>query len=267
MVVESGLVAEVRLVTHAMATRFELVLQGEDPVSLQGIGEEAIEEIETAHRMFSRFESSSLLSHLRRTAPKPVSVDRATLQLFEDIDGLVFGSQGAFDPTRGHGWHRVRIDRDRWQIGLADGELELDLGAIAKGYAIDRAAAVLRSYRVTSAFVHGGTSSGLAVGRPVGQLGWRVKFGGDGPTVDLVDQAFGVSASYQLREGREVPHLTDPRTKQVLRRPRRGAIVGPNARLADGWSTAAVILGRRPPSLGAEWRLWLTDHRGWKELN
>jgi thiamine biosynthesis lipoprotein len=267
MVVESGAVAEVRLATHAMATRFELVVQGEDPVSLQGIGEEAIEEIETAHRMFTRFESSSLLSHLRRTAPKPVSVDRATLQLFEDIDGLVRGSQGGFDPTCGHRWNRVRIDRDRWQIGLDDGGIELDLGAVAKGYAVDRAAAVLRLNRVTSAFVHGGTSSGLAVGRPAGQPGWRVKFGTDGPRVDLVDQAFGMSASYQLREGRDVPHLTDPRTKRVLGSRRRGVVVGPNARLADGWSTAAVVLGRRPPELGAEWRLWLADQRGWKEFD
>lgn len=256
----------VQLATSAMATRFELVLQGDDPVALTSIGEAAIEEIESAHRLFTRFEGSSLLSHLRRTAPAAAAVDGATIELFEDLELLVNRSEQAFDPTRGTGWGRIRIDRDRRQVALDDSGTELDLGAIAKGHAIDQAITVLRHHGITSAFIHGGTSSGYALGRPVDGSAWRVRLGHDGPLVDLVDQAFGVSATYQVVDGQTVPHLIDPRTEAILRCRRRCAVVGPTARLADGWSTAIAVLGRRPVALSSEWRMWLADGHGWREV-
>jgi thiamine biosynthesis lipoprotein len=51
--------------------------------------------------------------------------------------------------------------------------MELDLGGIAKGYAVDRAADIMRADGVTAALISSGTSSIYALGSPPGEHGWR----------------------------------------------------------------------------------------------
>lgn len=258
---------EVRLATNAMATRFELVLQGADRVRLRAAGEAAIEVIEEAHRVLTRFESSSLLSHLRRVAPRLVTVDGDTLALFLDLDRLVADSEGSFDPTGGSGWIDVVIDQAGSRVGLATATTALDLGAIAKGHAIDLAVASLRASGVVAAFVHGGTSSGYGLGRPIGGEPWTIRLAG-GPSIPLVDVAYSVSSSVQQRDGLNIGHLIDPRSGSMLSCRRKVAIVAPSARLADGWTTAAVVLGRRPTGMPGGWRMWMADGADdWKELD
>jgi thiamine biosynthesis lipoprotein ApbE len=72
--------------------------------------------------------------------------------------------------------------------------------------------------------------------------------------VTLQDQAMSVSAVWPGN-----PHpTTDPRTGEVLDGPRRAVVVGPSARLADAWSTAALVLGKRPDGLGPDWTSLVT---------
>lgn len=237
-----------------MGTRFELVLHGEDPVGLRAIGEAALEEIEDCHRRFSRFDESSLLSHLHRSADRrPVPVDAGTFALFEDAVTVWRESGGAFDPTAPAGdMDALVLDRRTRSIGFDRPGVRLDLGAIAKGHALDLAARVLRTHGVTSAFLHGGTSSAIGIGTPP-EGEWRVALGEDA-VVTLRDQALSVSAVWVGN-----PHPTlDPRTGRALAGPRRAAVIGPGARLADAWSTAALVLGTRPPALGREWSVILT---------
>jgi FAD:protein FMN transferase len=136
----------------------------------------------------------------------------------------------------------------------------IDLGGIAKGHALDQAGALLRSHGVTSALLHGGTSSVVAIGAPGapgGPDGWRVALG-PGPgaaTVTLRDEALSVSAASPPGNA---GHIVDPRTGRGVEEARRAAVVGPSARLADAWSTAATVLGARPPGCGPEWRVELS---------
>ncbi len=248
----------IHLAAAAMGTRFELVLHGADQGALRAAGESAIERIEDAHRTFTRFESSSLLAHLRRVAPATVSVDRDTMTLFADAREVARRSGGAFDPTRAGRWTDLRIDRPRQRLSLAHADVELDLGAIAKGHAIDLAVAALRDAGITSAFVHGGTSSGFGLGRPPGGTAWRVAWRGGSEIFDLVDQAYSVSSTEQTRSGAESRHVRDPRIRDWVPTPRRAAVVGPGARLADAWSTAALVQGRRPAAMGDEWKVWIS---------
>jgi thiamine biosynthesis lipoprotein len=232
-----------------MGTRFELVLHGEDPVALRAIGEAALEEIEGCHQRFSRFDEASLVSHLRRRADRrPVPLDADTFALFEDALAVWQGSDGAFDPTVPAGeMGALVLDRRARTIACDRPGVQLDLGAIAKGHALDLAAKVLRAHGVTSAFLHGGTSSSIGIGTPP-EGEWRVAIGPDA-VVSLRDQALSVSAVW---DGNPHPIL-DPRTRRPVAEPRRVAVVGPGARLADAWSTAALVLGCRPPALGREW--------------
>ncbi len=224
-----------------MGTRFELVLpvQG-DEAAARAIAEAALAEIEDCHRRLSRFNPSSLLSHIVRAgADGPVALDHDTFALFQDTVTVWRDSGGAFDPTiPANATDAVRLDPDRLTILLDRPNVPLDLGGIAKGHALDLAARVLRAHGVRSAFLHGGTSSLAAIGAPPGRESWRVALEGGGE-VELRDQCLSVSAAW---EGNPHPTL-DPRTLERVPAPRRAVVVAPSARLADAWSTAALVLG------------------------
>lgn len=231
-----------------MGTRFEVVLPGDDPEALRPAGEAALAEIEEWHRRLTRFEPDSQLSHiLRAAAEAPVVVDRDLYALLEDCATIWRASGGAFDPSLGSGMDAVALDAGESTIRFTRPDVSLDLGAIAKGHALDHAALVLREAGVTRALLHGGTSSVLAIGRPPDEPGWKIALAGSGnpPTVvTLADQALGASSQFQRQ------HVQDPRTGESARSGARlAAVIGPSARLCDAWSTALLVLGRRPDSM------------------
>lgn len=261
----------VRVATLAMGTRFELVLLGEDEPRLRAIGEAAIERIEEAHRTFTRFDNDSLLAHLRRTAPSLTVVDVDQFALFTDAVAVMRQSGGGFDPALGCQSLATSLilEPSTRRVGLAGPEVALDFGAIAKGHAVDLAVAALKEAGVTTAFVHGGTSSGFGLGRPAGRSGWRVSLGPgpEDPVLDLQDQAFSVAGVWTVRAGRRASHTINPRSRRALRADRRVAVLGPSARLADAWSTAVLVTGRRPDGLTDDWRIWHWDaRRQWIEM-
>jgi thiamine biosynthesis lipoprotein len=237
-----------------MGTRFELVLPGGE--AERAVGEAALEEIEDCHARFSRFDEASLLNHILRTgAEKAVPLDADSFALFADAALVWRASGGAFDPTvPSRGMDAIVLDQHTRHIRLTRPLQRLDLGAIAKGHALELAAAVLRQHGVTRAFLHGGTSSALGIGAPLGATAWRVALARGGEA-RLCDRALSVSAVWDGN-----PHPTvDPRTGAAVPGPRRVMVIGPNARLADAWSTAALVLGRRPPTLSEEWGLTISD--------
>jgi len=251
-----------------MGTRFELVLPDGEPA--RAVGEAALEEIEACHARFSRFDDASLLNHILRVGHRqPVPLDADTYALFEDAIRVWRDSGGAFDPTvPHHGMDAVALDPPTRHIRLTSPVPRLDLGAIAKGHALDLAARVLRSHGVASGFLHGGTSSAVGIGHPPGESGWRIALAGGGEVV-LKDQAMSVSAVWDgnphptldPRTGEPGPLGPSPRAKRGGRDPEgsllaplgvtchRAVVVGPGARLADAWSTAALVLGRRPEAM------------------
>src|SRR5262252_3341788 len=92
--------AVVTLARHAMATRFEFVLHGENPVSLRAAGEEALEEIDQLESRLSLYRPSSEIAHLNaRAAFEPVRVTPALFSLLEQAKRLSEESHGAFDIT------------------------------------------------------------------------------------------------------------------------------------------------------------------------
>jgi thiamine biosynthesis lipoprotein len=262
-----------------LATRSAWHLGGDDPVLLRAVGEEALAAIEETESRLSRFQAGSLLSRINRlAAERPVRVDPDLMELLADCATVTAGSRGAFDVTVGHlmeawGFHRapgverppaplaprscgsgLRLDRRRHEVSLLSRDDSIDLGGVGKGHALDAAAAVVRDHRVTCALIHGGTSSVIAIGAPPGTAGWRVALAAVEPriTVMLRDAALSVSAPHgrMIREGdRDLGHVLDPRTGEPAGGAALTAVVGPSARLADAWSTALVVLGRRPATM------------------
>jgi thiamine biosynthesis lipoprotein len=245
-----------------MGTRFELaiVTHGLPMTEATAVGEKAIQEIEDWHRRLTRFESDSWLSHVNRTAARePVMLDDEVFPLFEDAVNVWRKSGGAFDITKGRG-ASLAVDAHTRTIRFDHDRVSLDVGAIGKGHALDAAAEILRAHGVTSAFLQGGTSSGVALGRPPDSDGWRVGISSEllaeAPmdVIELTDAAFSLSDEAGQPLAPSGRHIVDPRPDAAptdARPPRRVLVTGPSARLADAWSTALAVLGEVPPEFPA----------------
>ena len=284
----------VRLALHAMATRFELVLHGEDPVRLRAAGDQALATIERFDRLLSFYRADSEITALNRHGGnRPVRLSRDVFGLLRRCALLGAETDGAFDITVGplmRAWRFVgehgavpspsELELARTRVGthllefddehdtvrcLAPG-MEIDLGAVGKGYAIDAAIADLRDSGVTSALLHGGTSSIHALGAPRGEDGWPVTWAGASNTasgvIRLRDRALSVSAPHGkafVHDGRRYGHVLDPRSGVPLSAG-SACVTGPSSCLSDALSTALLVRGGEwLPELREKW----PDYDGW----
>lgn len=270
-----------------MGTRFEAFLHGLPEARLRGAGEDALAEIRSLHSRLSAFEPRSVVSILNaRAADSPVILAGDIFSLLSLCRDIHTASGGCFDPTIGPlmqawgfrapvihapsaealaaaharvGMHHVELDEPTSTARFRAPGVLLDLGSIAKGFALDAAERVLRSAGVSGAFLHGGTSSILAIGSTPEGSPWRVRLAslsGDdaGEIMDVLlrDASLSVSAPHgrEIRIGDEsLGHVLDPRSGRPARAARIAVVVGPGGAAADGWSTALLVAGEVPRSL------------------
>lgn len=139
------------------------------------------------------------------------------------------------------------------QVTLPAG-MEMDLGAIAKGYAGEMAADLLRERGVTSALLNMGGNVQTVGGKPDGSP-WRIGLqdpaqdtGGHLGILQLTDQAAVTSGGYQRyfeEDGVRYWHIMDPATGAPARSGlTQVTIVGDKGGLCDGLSTSLFVLGR-----------------------
>jgi len=246
----------------AMATRFELVLDGE-----RAAGEEALEEIAEVERRLSRFRRDALPARLERAAAgheggaRGVVVSRDEMALLDLCRRACARTGGAFDPALGSapvsGW---RLDRRARRVVAPAAAARLDLGGVGKGHALDLAARALRAAGVARALLHGGTSSVAALGAPPGATAWRValRHPADGTrtlaTVELRDLSLSVSATHGRTRGPVGAgrgHVVDPCSGLPVETARLAAVVARHGRVAEAWSTALLVLVERRLRRGA----------------
>lgn len=287
-----------RVARHAMATRFEVALAGGRPEALRAAAEEALDEIDRLEDLLSIYRPNSVLSRLNREAASgAVPVDPVVWGLLRHALDLSALTDGAFDPTAGPlvrawgfhgasgaapdpqvlaaarevvGWQLVELDPDRFTVRFHRPGVLLDLGAVGKGFALDRAVEILREAGIESGLVHGGTSTVCALGSGPGGEGWPVALpvpsGEDGPgeVVRLRDETLSVSAVWGrafVAEGRMLGHVIDPRTGEPVMAASMAAVRLPSATESDALSTALLVLGEagrtRLEALRAGIGLWL----------
>jgi len=260
------------LASQAMGTRFELVLPGLDPARERAAGEAALEVIAEWDARLSLFLKGSLIALVNREAvERAVALDPETFALLELCDSVWRESGGAFDAALGRhmarhgfrehgatagdvcGFEAVELDSAACSIRLRSPGAQLDLGAIAKGFAVDRAADVLRAAGIDRALVHGGTSTVIGLGAPPDQDGWRIALdrGTNAPVAVLRDAALSVSAQHGRRNERGEGHVLDPRRGTSVEGDAIAAVVAPCGSLADPWSTALLVTGELPASAAA----------------
>lgn len=269
----------VALAVEAMATRFELVLDGADPARLRGAGEEALFEIERVEAQLSRYRPTSEIAWINaRAGGDPVRVDPRVLALLERCAELWRLTDGAFDVTvgpllRAFGFlggtgsapdpaalaragalvdmDAVELDRAALTVRLRQPGMELDLGAIGKGHAIDRAIAVLVEHGVRRALLHGGTSSVHTIGTPRDGDGWRVAWRVPGRPdalrrLDGRTPALSISGvhgkGFASGDGWN-GHVLDPRRGAPTRAAASACVMGRSSTLCDALSTALLVNG------------------------
>jgi thiamine biosynthesis lipoprotein len=262
---------------YVMGTVLEITLVGRDERDLRSTLDELFDLAARLERRLSVTDPDSDLSLFNRGAGRgPQAVDpelAEILRLALDHSRL---TRGSFDVTVGPLvalWTQAAergappapgvLARARSRVGPGvlrtheDGTVELtragsfvDLGGIAKGYALDAMLPRLRARGIRRALLSFGQSSTWALGAPPGSEGWRLLIRGPDEgflgVMRLRDRALSVSGSLgQWVEiaGRRYGHVLDPRSGQPLTQRRQALVVAPDASRAEALSKALLILG------------------------
>jgi thiamine biosynthesis lipoprotein len=148
-------------------------------------------------------------------------------------------------------YRAIQIDEAAGTVFVARTGMSIHLGGIGKGYAVDRAAAILRRHGLRDFMIQSGGDvyvAGLKDGRP-----WRLAIqdprgaaNHSFAELDLSDGTFSTSGDYErafLKDGKRYHHILDPATGEPARGARSVTIVSNLAVLADGLSTGVFILG------------------------
>lgn len=229
-------------------------------------------------RVCSRFDPRSEVMGLTGRAGEDIEVSPILFETITFALEVARASDGAFDPTvefamesRGFNrhyltgdtiatsiqqrepptYHHVALDATRRTVRLSK-PLILDLGAVAKGLAIDLAA---RELRPLGSFCIDAGGDLYVAGRNERGEPWRVgirhpRHEGEMLCVlRVTDAAVCTSGDYERRsaEAIDAHHILDPRTGEAAAEIASATVVAPNAMLADAISTAAFVLG---PDLG-----------------
>jgi FAD:protein FMN transferase len=154
------------------------------------------------------------------------------------------------------GMSLVEVDPERFGVRFARDGVMLDFGAIGKGYAIERAVELLREANISSAIIHGGTSTAFGLGTPPDQAAWKIGIEmppqreTDRPAplavVELYNEALSVSAVWGKsfeNKGKTCGHIIDPRTGYPAAAADLAAVVLASATETDALSTALLTLG------------------------
>jgi FAD:protein FMN transferase len=264
-----------------------------DENALRAALDTALDEVDRIDRLMSHYQPASPLSQINRDASRrEVVVDPELFAFLERSIRYSEETDGAFDITvgplmkawgffrgEGHlpdesqlaaalhvvGAKHVLLNHDRRTIRFDAEGVELDLGGIAKGYAVDRVVSVLKSRGVAAALVSSGGSTVYGLGAPPDRAGWAVDI--QDPvtaskvayTVTLKNRSLSVAGSSEKSfevGGVRYSHIMDPRTGKPVQGMLSAAVLTETGTEGDALDDALFVLG---PSKSAE---YLKHYRG-----
>jgi len=263
----------------AMDTMVELNFAVPEGVEAEAVKNAVFDEIERLERIISRTEAASDLNRLNSLAGfEPVVVSPDTYRLVELAYQYATISGGAFDPTIGpliDSWgflgQQFRVPEEteiKQRLLLVDYQnisfnqmettlflpvqgMVLELGGLAKGFILDQAVTLLKSYGVSSAFINAGGDIALLGSRPDGEP-WKlgIRHPRDQKRImavlKLSDGAVVTSGDYERYfdlAGVAYHHILDPETGNPARGLVSVTIIAATAAEADALSTAVFVLG------------------------
>jgi thiamine biosynthesis lipoprotein len=265
-----------------MGTRVHAELKAPDAGRARALLDQVVAEMRRIEARYSPYLEDSELSRLNREAPRGwVETTPEMIDLLERSAAVSRMTDGAFDITYASvgryydyragkrpnddamaealeaiDYHYVEIDAEHNRVRFAHPLVYVDLGGIAKGYAVDRCIEILQAAGIEQAAVAAGGDSrilGDRDGKP-----WTV--GIQDPRDDesmavllpLVDTAVSTSGDYERffeEDGIRYHHILDPGTGDSARQSWSVTILGPEATFTDALSTSVFVLG---PEAGLE---------------
>ncbi len=233
--------------------------------------------LEDVNRLMSDYREDSEIGRLNRTpAGRPLSLSPETFHVLTVSLAFSEASGGAFDVTcrplvqlwreagkRGTlpdahaatqalasvGWRKLKLDAATRSVTLTVEGMQIDVGAIAKGYALDLAAEAMRKAGATSCMVEVGGDV-MAVGNSDTGRPWRI--GIQHPFQDRVFGYLGLSdrgvatSGNQRRfvtiDGKRYSHIVDPRTGRPAEQAPSVTVIARDGLTADAWATAFSVL-------------------------
>lgn len=266
--------------TPAMACDFDIVMNPNPSSDQMDVASAALDLVHPLEQQLSVYRADSELSELNRRAfRQPVRVNEELFDLLWRGKELSDLTAGAFDPAAGAlvnlwrlcrqndriptteeivrtlpccGVSQIQFDGAEKTIAFGCNGVEFNLGAIGKGYAVDRIAEEFLSNGLDNGLVHGGRSSIRAHGMHAEHDGWPIGLRNplmpDKPyaTLLLKDAALGTSGTavqWFRHAGRRYGHILDPRSGWPVETLLSVSVIAPDAAMADALSTAFFVLG------------------------
>jgi FAD:protein FMN transferase len=210
---------DVRRFSHeAMATVFEVYAVHPDERYAAQAAQAAFDLTDRLERELSRFLTNSDIARVNHLAAgETTRVSPSTLECLVIARHVFDLTGGAFDVSIGTGLPSLDLDPDDFLVRATTGGVQVDLGGIGKGYAVDRMAELLEEWGLGMALVHGGFSSVLALEPPTGREGWPLTLS-DPSAPSRVLARLSVRQTALGASGlRKVDHIVDPRTGEPAR--------------------------------------------------
>ena len=259
-----------------MGTRIEVKLWHEDAAQAERLIAQAMKEFDRIEAAMSTYRADSEITRLNETAATgPVIVGAELYGLIDRALSLSVLTDGAFDITYDSvgqfydfraGIHPapeqittqldavdysyVRLDPATSSIRFTRPGVRINLGGIAKGYAVESVIDMLRKAGVTNALATAGGDTRLLGDRGNGPwiVGVRDPDNKNGLVTRLAlqDEAISTSGDYErffIEDDVRYHHILDPATGRSVGHVRSVTIVGPDATMTDGLSTSVFVLG------------------------
>ncbi|MGE4618232.1 MAG: FAD:protein FMN transferase [Planctomycetota bacterium] len=266
----------------AMGTQFRIVAYHSDRQKLEDAVILAMEKIDRIENICSDWKSDSEIRQLCRSSPsqQPMAASPELIEILSRAIEISRASEGAFDPTLGpmmrlwrrcqaagrlprpeelaearkaQGIENIVIDVDARTVQLLSDGMAIDLGGIAKGYAVDAALKVLEFHGIQHALVDGGGD--IALGNPpADREGWQLWLqpaGSDDETTSKIQVVIadrgavatsGDASRFIELAGQRYSHILDPETGLGIKGPHAVTVYAADGTTADALATAISVI-------------------------
>ena len=265
--------------TVAMTTPISLVFWEEDEQKAQRISTEVFAEFDRIEQQMSRYIERSELSFINRHAyEKPVEVSNSLYKVLKAAMNISYLSEGAFDITFASvgfmydfrerrqplkadlesnlplfHFQNVRLDDEKQTINFKKKGTLIDLGGIAKGYAVDQGVAILKRQGVEYAHLSAGGDMRLLGDKKGSPWIIGIRNPRDESKQSIVlplnNTAISTSGDYERffinEKGARIHHILSPKTGKPVKGMRSVTVLANDSMTSDGLSTAVFVLGAK----------------------